>query len=188
MPIIERHAVVIAQSESREVFSTISGAQFELRAIDSSPSTPESLPSPNRGAATLAWDASPEPAVTGYRIWFGAGSGNYTNSAAVGNVTQASIRNLAEGVPYRFAATAYDAAGVESDFSNEVTYVPPTYINMRHHSWVVESYGIHGATNEMKMSTNLIDWWTVMTFVGDGNLKAYLHTNSAQAWFRLDIK
>ncbi|HEX5220020.1 MAG TPA: Ig-like domain-containing protein [Verrucomicrobiae bacterium] len=72
----------------------------------------------------LAWDASPDPQVVGYRIYYGVASGNYTNSAPVGLVTNATLTGLVVGTRYYFAATAFDDTGIESDFSNETSYVP----------------------------------------------------------------
>jgi hypothetical protein len=77
------------------------------------------------GSVTLAWDASPDVSVTGYRIYYGPASGVYTNSATVGNVTTATMNGLADGATYFFAATAYNAGGDESLFSNETTYTVP---------------------------------------------------------------
>ncbi len=77
------------------------------------------------GNVTLAWDASPDASVTGYRVYYGVATASYTNSAAVGNATSATLANLTDGVTYYFAATAYDAAGTESPFSNEASYTVP---------------------------------------------------------------
>ncbi len=79
---------------------------------------------PGSSSVTLAWDLSPSPEVTGYRVYYGAASGNYSNSVVVGNVTTNTIRGLAGGVTFFFAVTAYSASGLESDLSNEVTFVP----------------------------------------------------------------
>ncbi len=46
----------------------------------------------------------------------------YTNAVTVGNVTNATVTNLAGGVTYYFAATAYDTNGLESDFSEEIAF------------------------------------------------------------------
>lgn len=81
--------------------------------------------SASAASVTLAWDASPDASVTGYRIYYGVASGSYTNSATVGNVTNATLTNLSSGVHYYFAATAYDGVGNESVFSNETSYTPP---------------------------------------------------------------
>ncbi len=90
------------------------------------------IPSFAAGSVVLAWDASPDATAVGYRIYYGVASGNYTNSATVGNVTNATLTGLADGVTYYFAAKAYNSIGDESIFSNETSYsvpganVPPT--------------------------------------------------------------
>ena len=78
------------------------------------------------GSVTLAWDASPDASVTGYRIYYGAASLSYTNSTTVGNVTNATLTGLVAGTTYFFAATALNSTNVESDFSNETTFTVPT--------------------------------------------------------------
>jgi hypothetical protein len=74
---------------------------------------------------TLAWDPSADTDVVGYRVYYGPASAAYTNSVTLGNITTATISNLVEGSTYYFAATAYDAIGLESDFSNEASYSVP---------------------------------------------------------------
>lgn len=71
---------------------------------------------------TLAWDASPDPSVTGYRIYWGAASRNYTNFVQVGRTNAATVP-AAWGVTSYFAATAL-ADPLESNFSLEVSYTP----------------------------------------------------------------
>lgn len=73
---------------------------------------------------TLAWDPSPSTNVTGYNIYYGPNSRAYTNKVDVSNVTNATL-TLRYGTLYYFAATAYDGSGLESDFSNEVSYQFP---------------------------------------------------------------
>ncbi|MBE7499678.1 MAG: tandem-95 repeat protein [Verrucomicrobiales bacterium] len=74
----------------------------------------------------LAWDPNSEPDIGGYRIHFGLGSRYYTFREDVGNVTNATIRLPAiPGMTFFFAATAYTVDGIESDYSNEVTYDLP---------------------------------------------------------------
>jgi hypothetical protein len=81
----------------------------------------------------LAWNASADTNVAGYKIYYGGVSQTYTNSVDVGNVTSTVISGLAAGTTYYFAATTYTAAGVESQFSNETSYTttnavtPPVY-------------------------------------------------------------
>ncbi len=73
-------------------------------------------------SVSLAWDPSAGPDVTGYRLYQGSASGTYTNVVDVGNATNAMVPNLVGGATYFFAVTAYDSLGLESIFSNEVSY------------------------------------------------------------------
>jgi hypothetical protein len=75
---------------------------------------------------TLAWDPNTETNLTGYKLYYGFESGNYTHTIDVGNQTSYSISDLESNVVHYFAATAYDSSGNESDFSEEVSYLVPT--------------------------------------------------------------
>lgn len=77
------------------------------------------------GSVGLAWDPSPSAEVVGYNIYYGVGSGVYTNVVKLGNVTNATVSGLVRGVTYFFAATAVARDGLESEFSNEVSYTAP---------------------------------------------------------------
>jgi len=81
------------------------------------------------GSANLAWDASPDPTVVGYKVYFGAASGDYTNSANVGNVTNATFTGLVNGTTYYFAAASIDGNGFEGDLSNETSSTIPNQAN-----------------------------------------------------------
>jgi fibronectin type 3 domain-containing protein len=72
--------------------------------------------------ATLTWD-SPEIStdVTGYKVYYGTSSMIYTQSIDVGNTTSHTVGNLLDGQTYYFAAVAYNSAGIESGYSNEVS-------------------------------------------------------------------
>lgn len=74
---------------------------------------------------TLAWNPSPDQTVTGYHLYYGVASRSYTNKVTVANVTMASVTGLQPGITYYFAATAFNAANTESDYSNEVSYSIP---------------------------------------------------------------
>ncbi len=89
---------------------------------------------PQGGSPTgvLTWDApssytdgSPLTDLAGYKIYYGTAHGNYTSSINVGNTTSISVADLSSSVPasglYYLAVTAYDTAGNESTFSNEVS-------------------------------------------------------------------
>jgi hypothetical protein len=79
---------------------------------------------------TLSWDASPTVGVTGYKLYYKAGSStppldgigaNEGNSPIdVGNVLTYIVTGLPDSDIHYFTLTAYDAAGYESSFSNIV--------------------------------------------------------------------
>jgi len=103
---------------------------------------------------TLAWDPSPSADVVGYRVYYGTNTRSYrfvTNGGLV--LTQSVV------LPWRgrwfFAATAYDTNGLESDFSNEVSWEskpgPPV---MAGEAWV-RLAPVFGR------STNLASWGSV---------------------------
>src|SRR6516164_2304566 len=73
-------------------------------------------------SVTLAWDPSSGPNLAGYRVHEGTSSGIYTQVLYVGNVTTATISNLTAGVTFYFAVTAYNTSGLESTYSNEVSF------------------------------------------------------------------
>ena len=70
---------------------------------------------------SLAWDPNAEPDLAGYRVYYGLGSRNYDKVMEVGSSTSCVVTGLEQGRTYYFAATAVNAANVESDFSNEVS-------------------------------------------------------------------
>jgi hypothetical protein len=80
------------------------------------------------GSVTLEWtppqantDGSYAGDLAGYVIYWGTEPGNYDQQARVDNVglTAYVVDNLRPAT-YYFAATAYNSAGIESDYSNEV--------------------------------------------------------------------
>ncbi|MGA2281384.1 MAG: Ig-like domain-containing protein [Verrucomicrobiota bacterium] len=77
------------------------------------------------GSVTLVWNASTDPSVVGYNVYYGGASGAYTNEICAGNATNATISGLVEGTTYYFAATTYAVSGRESPFSSEVSYLVP---------------------------------------------------------------
>jgi hypothetical protein len=73
------------------------------------------------GSLKASWNANTEPDLAGYKIYYGRSSGNYTGSINVGKVTQYTVTQLAEQVIFYFVVTAYDTAGNESAYSQEVS-------------------------------------------------------------------
>ena len=80
---------------------------------------------------SLSWDPSPDTSVTGYRLHSGTTSGQYTEHIDVGNRTHSSVAGLKKGATYYFAVTAYNSDGIESDPSNEITFVVPGLIRLQ---------------------------------------------------------
>lgn len=91
-----------------------------LRAVTAAQNTP---PATNN-TVTLAWDANTETDIAGYKVYWGKVSRTYTNTP-VPTVSQSAAPTfttpaLANGTWY-FAVTAYNTAGLESVYSNEVS-------------------------------------------------------------------
>jgi hypothetical protein len=85
------------------------------------------------GSATLTWqpptqneDGTALVDLAGFTIYWGTTPGNYTESVTVNNpgLTTYVVDNLAPGT-YEFVATAFNASGVESQFSNTATKTVP---------------------------------------------------------------
>ncbi len=81
-------------------------------------------------SVSLAWDPSPDTNVVGYFLHYGTASGSYPNRIDVGNTTNAAVPGLIEGRVYYFVATAYNAAGLESDPSNELMFTVPGILKL----------------------------------------------------------
>lgn len=84
----------------------------------------DEAPSPLTPSVTLAWSPSPDTNVTGYHLYYGDLASTLTNKLNAGNALSTTVSNLQVGVTYFFFATAYNAAGAESDPSNLITYAP----------------------------------------------------------------
>lgn len=81
------------------------------------------------GNAALSWDPLVNPALSGYRVYYGNLPNVYLQADGqgfdVGNVTSRVVTGLTSGILYYFAVTAYDTSGRESEYSNEVSKVIP---------------------------------------------------------------
>ena len=79
------------------------------------------------GNVTLTWnapttnvDGTPITGLAGYKVYLGPSSGVYSTQITIGNVNLYTVTLLPAGT-YYFAVTAYNTAGGESAFSNEVS-------------------------------------------------------------------
>ena len=98
------------------------------RAIASLPAFSIEVSQELLGSVTLEWmppqanaDGSYLGDLAGYVIYWGTESGNYDQQVRIENVgLTAYVIDGLRPATYYFAATAFNSAGVESDFSNEV--------------------------------------------------------------------
>ena len=80
---------------------------------------------------TLAWDASPDAAVTGYALYYHLANSLVTNRLDLRTAQTATLINLEAGSDYLIYVVGYDAAGVESPPSNSLLYRPPALSRLR---------------------------------------------------------
>jgi len=71
-------------------------------------------------STNLVWQLSDDPKVAGYFVYYSEKSGFYIRRNDVGKTNHKEFMNLTKGKTYYFAITAYDDAGRESDYSDEV--------------------------------------------------------------------
>jgi hypothetical protein len=113
-------------------------------------------------SVTLAWNPSPDVTVTGYRLYYGAAPEQYTNSIVVGNITSGTVTGLVNGTTYYFTTTAYNESGIESPFSNEVSYtVAYSRLQIVAHATqapVLTIEGVAGRIYEIEATENLVSW------------------------------
>jgi fibronectin type 3 domain-containing protein len=71
----------------------------------------------------LTWNANTESDLAGYKVYRATAPGAYGAPIATlqGNVTGYVATGLQVGTTYYFVVTAYDNAGNESAYSNEVS-------------------------------------------------------------------
>lgn len=77
------------------------------------------------GSVAVSWDANPESDLSGYKIYYGKQSNDYSHEIVVGNVTSYRVAGLESAQRYYFAVTAFDFSGNESGFSEEVSIEIP---------------------------------------------------------------
>jgi hypothetical protein len=126
-------------------------------------------PNPAPASVTLAWDASPGQEVVDYKVYYGPTAGTYNQLVDVGSSTNATISGLEPGAQYFFAATATDAVGLESSFSNEIAYTVPLGIGRIElvldpsRGLVLKGAGQIGRTYYIQASQDLVTWQVVNT-------------------------
>ena len=135
-------------------------------------------------SVTFAWDRNSETNIVNYKIYYGGASHTYTNMVSTGNATSVTIGNLAEGVTYYFAATAQSYLGLESDFSDEISYLVPAAADVQvsvapsRHA-ILTVTGPIGGTYEIQATQDLKTWTTIGTgTVGATGVLSFADTNA----------
>jgi len=132
----------------------------------------------------LAWNASTSIGVTGYRVHIGTVSGTYMGSILAGNATTVTIPGLANGVKYYFAVTAINAEALESDFSNETSFLPGSHTTGIHRSPsgapVLTIRGLIGQPYDIEATQDFKVWTVVGTVTpGDGGSLEFTDPHAA---------
>jgi hypothetical protein len=114
----------------------------------------------------LEWSPSDSPAVAGYDVYYGTNSGNYPYMIDAGNATSLTVSNLTPGVTYYFNATAYDAAGDQSGYSGEVSFLVPGILTVTPGATpgspsLIQFPVAPGHWYEVQASTDLQNWSTI---------------------------
>lgn len=106
-------------------------AVITITATAGATNTPQTIPvsltvtAPTTSSATLTWNANTDSDLAGYRIYRATAAGSYgapLASLPAGTVTYQAT-GLQAGTTYYFVVTAFDTAGNESTYSNEVQKV-----------------------------------------------------------------
>lgn len=79
---------------------------------------------PRAYTVVLTWDPSGNTEIVAHRIYYGETSGEYGAPLEVGNVSTALVPGLTGGRRYYFAVTAVHRSGQESEYSDEISFIP----------------------------------------------------------------
>ncbi len=141
---------------------------------------------------TLTWQASASPDVVGYNVYYGLASRSYSARIPAASGTSALISGLSEGQTYYFAVTAYNAAGVESLPSAEISYqVPGVFLRLNqiqlgvHKALSVTSTGVVPFRWALQGSEDLSNWRTMTRGTNTSVDVTVLVSGASKLFFRL---
>ena len=125
---------------------------------------------------TIRWDASPDPDVAGYAVYYGVDGAPLTNRLDVATSTAATVKNLVAASTYSFYVVAYYSDAVESDPSNFLLYTAPAISSIHLNQLSDGTMGISfhvapGAACHVEYTDNLSspNWTLLTTSLGDAN-------------------
>ena len=126
-------------------------------------------------SVSIAWNVSTDPSTTGYIVYAGSSSTNYTAQLNVGTNTMVTFTGLKEGTTNYFAVSAYNAANIVSSPSTAISYIVPGKLVMT---------PVPGSTPTLKFPTAPGHWYQIDA---SGDLKTWTNiyqTTSAtnNAW------
>ena len=156
---------------------------FALFALLHNPVPALGITTPVSYSVTLAWNPSISTNVVGYKMYCGLASGVYSSVESVTG-TSVIITGLVAGTTYYFAATAVDALGDESPFSNGTSYttgVPNVQIRAASAGqFVLTVSGVIGQTYQVEATQDFKTWATIgtVTLGASGSLD-FTDTNAA---------
>ncbi|MBI3805610.1 MAG: fibronectin type III domain-containing protein [Nitrospirae bacterium] len=136
----------------------------------------------NAGNALLSWNPNTEADLAGYKIYYGPSPGSYGAPIDVGNQTSYTITGLGTQT-YYFAVTAYNTAGGESDFSNEVLKsfadtTPPVLSGITAANITSSSAVLSWTSNET--ATTQVDYGITTAYGASSSLNSTLTTSHGQ--------
>jgi len=143
------------------------------------PENAEADPDPVPHPIHLAWDPNPEPDIAGYRLYSGLITRCYDKYVQVdANTNDVALLHLEPNTTYFFAVTAFNTAGLESLYSDELEITTPELttptisfsINKKPDSQNpdttstdIEIKGYPYATAEVLGSYDLMNWFVIST-------------------------
>jgi len=122
------------------------------------------LPAFASQSVELLWNASKSPNIVGYNVYYGGASDDYTNKISMRSLTNMVVSGLADGAVYYFAVKAVNSSGIESGFSNPISYAVPTAAAIlgrpvsSSNGVSITVTGVPGYLYEIQVSTNMVNW------------------------------
>jgi len=122
----------------------------------------------------VSWNPNTDLDLAGYKLYYGTGARNYTSSVNVGNVTTYQITNLDTGRTYYVSLKAYDNAGNESVYSDEVSaYIPVPDTTPPTGSVVINAGAATTSSRSVTLTLNATD---------SGGVAGMKLSNDGQTW------